>query len=189
MLMTMYCYKSQTYSLTGDINEAKKAFSQADKLIDHHKIMTIYYCTYLLAKVKLEFAELKEMAVSDRNFMHQLKKLIKTSDKLISKSKKMIGSLTEAYLIRAGIHIFRQQQKKALKYLQLGISTGEKHNGRLELSRTYFETGKFLSDPQTKQNQLNGLSGNDYLEKAKALFEEMDLQWDLEQYRKYVEGL
>ncbi|OYT14234.1 MAG: hypothetical protein B6I19_01115 [Bacteroidetes bacterium 4572_114] len=99
----------------------------------------------------------------------------------------MIGSLTEAYLIRAKLYNFLNKPKKTLKYLHLAITTGEKYNGRLELSRAYFELGKFLSNPKTKQKQLNGLSGNDYLEKARAMFEEMDLQWDLGEYGKFVE--
>jgi len=48
----------------------------------------------------------------------------------------------------------------------------------------YFYLSKFLSDPKTKHKQLNGLSGKDYLVKAKAMFKEMDLQWDLEEWRK-----
>lgn len=42
---------------------------------------------------------------------------------------------------------------------------------------------------KTKQKQLNGLSGKDYLEKAKVMFDEMDLQWDLGEYRKFVSGV
>jgi hypothetical protein len=98
----------------------------------------------------------------------------------------VVGYLTEAYLLRSGIFIIQKKFKKAFKNLQKAIQTSEKFNGRLELSRAYFETGKFLSDPKTKQKQLNGLSGKDYLEKAKVMFEEMDLQWDLEEYRKYL---
>ena len=65
------------------------------------------------------------------------------------------------------------------------LIAGEKHNGRLELSRTYFETGKFLSDPQVKFNMLNGHPAGFYLEKAQTMFEEMDLQWDLEEYKRF----
>ncbi|MEZ5196727.1 MAG: AAA family ATPase [Bacteroidales bacterium] len=186
MLMVLYCSKSQVLTLKGQLNEARLAFNEADKLIEHHKIITIYYCPYLLAKVKLEFEELKSLSKSDKNYKSKLKQPLKTSDKLISKSKKMIGSLTEAYLVRAQIDIFLNKQKKAFKNLQLAIQAGEKYNGRLELSRAYFETGKFLSDPKVKYNELNGHPASHYLEKAKTMFNEMDLQWDLEEYGKFV---
>jgi len=52
----------------------------------------------------------------------------------------------------------------------------------------YFYLSKFLSNPKTKHKQLKGLSGKDYLHQAKAMFEEMDLQWDLAEWRKFVAG-
>ena len=76
--------------------------------------------------------------------------------------------------------------KAAYKAFNKTIKIGEKLKAKLELSRTYFETGKFLSDPKTNYNELNGHSASHYLEKAKSMFEEMDLQWDLEEYRKFV---
>jgi hypothetical protein len=57
---------------------------------------------------------------------------------------------------------------------------------RLELSRACFETGKFLSDPKIKHKELNGKPASYYLEKAKTMFEEMDPQWDLGEYRKFT---
>ena len=42
------------------------------------------------------------------------------------------------------------------------------------LLHTYLEPDKFLSEKKTRHKQLNGLSGNDYLEKARAMFEEME---------------
>lgn len=186
MLLVVYCYKTQSHLLLGEISEARKALSEAEKLVDRHKVITIYYTAYLIAKVKLEFDELKLLPEKDRNYKSKLKVLLKTSDKLISKSKKMAGSLTESYIIRAGIHGFLNQNKKAFKFYELAIATGEKYNGRLELSRAYFETGKFLSDPKVKYKELNGHPAGYYLEKAKTMFEEMNLQWDLEEYRKVV---
>jgi hypothetical protein len=40
--------------------------------------------------------------------------------------------------------------------------------------------------PNNKYKELNGHPASHYLEKAKILFEEMDLQWDLETYRNFV---
>jgi len=70
-------------------------------------------------------------------------------------------------------------------FLKLATETAKMYNGLLELSRAYFESGKFLSDPNNKYKELNGHPASYYLEKAKTMFEEMDLQWDLEEYRKF----
>jgi len=82
----------------------------------------------------------------------------------------------------------QKKYRKALNGFNLAISIGEKHNSRLELSRAYFETGKFLSDPKVKYKELNGHPAAYYLDKAKAMFEEMELQWDLEAYGKFVDS-
>ena len=52
---------------------------------------------------------------------------------------------------------------------------------RLELSRTYFQVGKRLLEPGSKYKKLNGIKGEEYLNKARALFDKMNLQWDLDE--------
>ena len=55
---------------------------------------------------------------------------------------------------------------------------------RLELSRTYFEVGKRLLEPKSKFKELNGITAEEYLEKARSMFKEMDLQWGLDELEK-----
>jgi hypothetical protein len=57
-------------------------------------------------------------------------------------------------------------------------------NDLLELSRAYFEVGKRLLVPKSKYKELDGVKAEDYLEKARVMFEEMDLQWDLDELEK-----
>ncbi len=66
------------------------------------------------------------------------------------------------------------------------IEEGEERGARLELSRAYFEIGKLLLEPESKYKMLNGITAKEYLEKAKVLFEEMDLQWDLDELSRVV---
>ena len=51
----------------------------------------------------------------------------------------------------------------------------------VDLARTYFEIGKRLLEPDSKYKELNGITAEEYLEKARIMFEEMDLQWDLDE--------
>jgi hypothetical protein len=57
-------------------------------------------------------------------------------------------------------------------------------SARLELSRTYFEIGKRLSEPKSRFNNLKGIKPEEFLEKARTMFVEMDLQWDLDELAK-----
>jgi len=67
-------------------------------------------------------------------------------------------------------------QKRELKWWNKSITEGERLGARLDLSRTYFEVGKHLLEPESKYKKLNGIRAEEYLEKTRILFEEMDLQ-------------
>ncbi|MEZ5196728.1 MAG: AAA family ATPase [Bacteroidales bacterium] len=168
-----------------NLEAAVKSFEEAKESLEIIKSVASYYTYYLITKIQLGLALVNDKRNMNIKNIKEIREMLKTSKKLISKSKKFVSNLTEAYVLRARIFMFQGKLGKAIKNLQLAIQAGEKYQSRLELSRAYFETGKFLSDPKTKQKQLNGLSGKEYLEKAKTMFEEMDLQWDLEEYNKF----
>jgi class 3 adenylate cyclase/tetratricopeptide (TPR) repeat protein len=76
------------------------------------------------------------------------------------------------------------KQRKALKWWDRSIKEGERLGAMPDLSRTYFEVGKRLVEPQSKYKQLNGIDANGYLEKAEKLFREMGLERDLEELER-----
>jgi hypothetical protein len=80
------------------------------------------------------------------------------------------------------------KQKKAIKWWQRAIEEGERLDARLELSRSYFEVGKRLLEDKSKYRILNGIKAEDYLQKARVLFEEMDLQWELDELDRVLKG-
>ena len=76
------------------------------------------------------------------------------------------------------------QQDKAVQWWTRAIEEGERLGCPRDLSRTYMEIGKRLLEEKSKYKALNGISAEEYLEKARALFAEMDLQWDLDELDK-----
>ena len=80
------------------------------------------------------------------------------------------------------------KQKKAIKWWHRAIEEGERLDARLELSRTYFEIGKRLLEDKSEFRMLDGIKAEDYLEKARVLFEQMDLQWDLDELDQVHRG-
>ena len=70
-----------------------------------------------------------------------------------------------------------------MKWWDKAIKEGEQLGARPDLSRTYFEVGKRMLEPQSKDKQLNGIDATRYLEKAGILFEEMGLERDLERVK------
>ncbi|MBE0638404.1 MAG: AAA family ATPase [Bacteroidales bacterium] len=179
--------QSHLHIHNNDLDAAVKSFEEAKKSLEIIKSIPSYYTPYLIAKIHLGLALMNDKRNKDIKNNQEIRELLKASKKLIAKSKKFVSNLTEAYLLRSRIFMFQQKSGKAFKNLQLAIATGEKYQSRLEHSRACFETGKFLSDPNNRNKELNGNPAGYYLEKAKAMFEEMDLQWDLKEYEQYME--
>jgi len=76
------------------------------------------------------------------------------------------------------------QKKKAIRHYIKSIREAERVNGRLELSRTYFELGKrLLSNGSIRK--VNGLSGKEYIGKARVLFTEIGLAYDLQELERF----
>jgi hypothetical protein len=109
-----------------------------------------------------------------------------TTEDLIKYAQKARAHLTEAYRLHAVAYWTLNKPSRTVKYLKKSIQAGTSYGGNLELSRTYFEAGRFLRDPKNKRARINGLNGTECLLKAKTMFEEMNLQWDLGEYEKYI---
>ena len=141
--------KALTYFHIKDLKNAEIAISNAESWKNNISNVPIYHTQYLLAKVKLDIDKLNRFSKADKKYKEILKGVNNNTKKLIAQSKKMVANLTEAYLLKAKTYMLLEKNIKTFKNLKLAIQTGEKYNGRLELSRAYFETGKFLSNPKT----------------------------------------
>ncbi len=188
MLLVIWCAKSLAHSARNEPEEAAKALAEASKLVAERKIITIYHVPYVMAKAAIELAELRTGQRAGKAGKDQVSQTLQTIDELIRLSRKMRSASVEAYRLKALAYCLIGKQKKAFQYFTLSIRAGHQYNAVLELSRTYFEAGKCLLDPRSKKSSLLGLSGSEYLLKARALFEEMDLQWDMREYEHYMEG-
>jgi class 3 adenylate cyclase/tetratricopeptide (TPR) repeat protein len=174
---------SMAYSFKGNLAKASEYHQIAVEL--SKKLWTKYYLSTIeLAGVHLHMAKMKvnEPDKGDvADFLSITKKLLKVSHNIHCYK-------TEAYRLRALALYHCGKQKAALSNFSRSIQFAQWYGARLELSRTFFETGKFLSDSNVKYNELNGHPAGYYLEEARTMFEEMDLQWDLEELRKFVSG-
>jgi tetratricopeptide (TPR) repeat protein len=122
---------------------------------------------------------------SDRAVLSQSRKnALKAGKRALRLSGKFALMKTEALRLMGVYYWVIGKHRKAITWWQKAITEGQRLNDRLELSRTYFEVGKRLLEPKSKYKELDGIKAEEYLEKARVMFQEMDLQWDLNELEK-----
>ena len=117
------------------------------------------------------------------------KQAFKSSEILLRKTKKAAQLRAEAYKLRGICYWLVNKQKRAYKWWLKALQEGRRLGANLELPRIYFEIGKRLLEPGSMHEGLNGIKAEEYLEKAKALFEKMELQWDLDEVSRAISGM
>ena len=77
------------------------------------------------------------------------------------------------------------KQKKAIKLWQKAIAKAK--DCGMEgpyLARTYMEIGNRLKEKKSRFKEIDGIKAEQYLEKAREMFEKMDMQWDLDELER-----
>jgi tetratricopeptide (TPR) repeat protein len=180
-MLLFNCLQSMAFSVMHEFDNARNSLAEAEKLLKDFRI-NFCHIHYLIATCYLKIEILK----TDPSKIFLAREALITTKKLIKLSKKVRKSLPEVYRLRALIFRGMNHPGKTLRNLKKSIRSAQLFNGNLELARTYFEAGKFLRDPKNKKERILGMNGTECLLKAKSMFEEMNLQWDQQQYEKYM---
>jgi hypothetical protein len=177
----VYCCRAMACTFQLKLAEARLNLNEADKLAKILKIPVVLV-HYLIAVSYLEIAEIS----AGKNDSFKTKILIKATKELIKHAQKAKANLTEAFRLHAVACSIDNKPARAWKNFERSIQAGTRYDGKLELSRTYFEAGKFLRDPKNKKDSIRKMNSTECLLKSKSMFEEMNLQWDLNEYEKYI---
>ena len=182
-LVQMISCKARIQILAGNINESEKSIAQADKI--RREVDTVPWMLSNFRKSKLEH-DLYRLNESMRNgstsaTSETRRQACRSCKKLLKDSKKVAQNRPESYKLKGLYYWLINRQNKALKWWDRSIREGDRLGARLELSRIYFEIGKRLREPESRYKKLRGTTPEEYLERAKALFADMNLQWDLDE--------
>jgi hypothetical protein len=107
---------------------------------------------------------------------------------LLRNAWKVARYRTESYSLTGEYYWLMNKQKKALTWWHGAIKEGERLGARLQLAGVYFKLGKKLLGPGSKYRVLEGISAENYLEKARLMFEEMKLQSYLDELNQVTRG-
>jgi len=94
------------------------------------------------------------------------KKTRKTFIEAIRVAKKIADDRVEIFRLAGTYFWLLGKQKKAIKWWEKCIKSGEKMEAFPELARAYLEIGTRLKEPKSKFPQIMGLSAEECIEKA-----------------------
>ena len=148
-----------------------------------------WYCVHVMGMFLYNLTMLEKAILTDKpdDIKEFGKATLRIGKVALSYTRKKAAlERTESFKLMGIYYWLINKQKEALKWWRRSIKEGEVLDVKIELSRTYFEVGKRLLEPDSKFKELNGITAEEYLEKARTLFEEMDLQWDLDELDKLM---
>ena len=177
-------FKAEAQQLSGDTEGAHNSISQASEIYEKQTfaVMRLFVAPYIAARFFVDVEQLKHAIRSETSSdVAHLRKLASKAGKAAVRNSRKYAPYRTKILRLMGLYYWLiGKQGKALKWWRRTIEEGERLGARPDLSRTYFEVGKRLLEPQSKYKELNGIEAKGYLEKAGILFEEMGLERDLD---------
>jgi len=183
-LAVLYYYglKGTIEVLLRDIEAATDSFSRAEEFVSKMSfIPPLYFGSYLVGQFLLSLYML-ENAIVHKEYGN-IRKYRKMADifgkRALRNSLKHCKDLPEVRKLLGRFQWLIGNHRRANEEWRRSIDEGERLGTHVELSRVYFEVGKRLSENGRGDRAFNGIRAEDYIEKAKAKFREMDLKWDM----------
>ena len=175
--------KANIQFLLKDIRGMENSLLQAKELeLYEKKVAPFYINNLLLSQFLFDLFMLKEVTSSyDKFKIPQFRKNAYHSGNVVVKnSMKYAANKTEAFKLMGVYYWFVGKQNKAFAWWDKSIQDGELLGALPELAHTYLEVGKRLIEKKSRVRELNSIQAEEFLEKAKILFKELDLAYDLE---------
>jgi len=190
-LLDLYPSQARIHILMGDIAKAEKS------LINAHKIrrevdapVPFQLAGFYRTQLAYDLKRLNQFIKSSKKkgASEYRKQAYKSCKKLLKVTQKTAHHRAESYKLAGVYYWLINKPKKALLWWGKAIEEGERLGARLELSRIYFEIGRRFLEAGSKHKILNGISAEVYLDKARVLFGEMNLKWDLDRLDRINRG-
>jgi tetratricopeptide (TPR) repeat protein len=180
--------KARIQILLKNMDGAQESLSQAGNIYQNQQyLMNWYLIDYLMAQFELTTKSLQEKVLSnDKDKILECRKAAYKSGLAVKKilMRKYAVGRVEYFKLTGHYYWIIGRQKKALEWWHKSMEEGKNLGARADLARTYMEVGRRLLEPESRYKEFNGLKAEQYLEKAKAMFQEMDLLWDIDELAK-----
>jgi class 3 adenylate cyclase/tetratricopeptide (TPR) repeat protein len=183
-LMEMYSCQALNHIFMRDFEKAETALTHAHNIrCEVDAAVPFQLSSLYRSQMQYDLYQLAESTKTGNISLSSeyRKKALNSGKQFLKISRKTAHHRTESYKLMGLYYWLIEKQENALSWWNKAIEEGKRLEAPLSLSRTYFEVGKRLLEPQSKYKMLREYSAKEYLIKAKTLFERMDLQWDLDE--------
>ena len=181
-LIDLHACKARIHLLMDDQKQAEINLNHANNIIQAKNPVPGQIANYyrVLLEYYLYHLKNKRINTDEAKLMEIHKKATASAKTLVAISKKTAQHRIEAYRLKGELHWLTHNKSKAFKWWRLAVRCGRQMGADLELARTYYDIGKYLIESDDKFTRLNETDGREYIQKARILFEKMELSWDLE---------
>jgi class 3 adenylate cyclase/tetratricopeptide (TPR) repeat protein len=181
-LIHFYGCQAQIYLLMDNDVAAKKALDTADRIRSEEETVPWVVSVFCRSQAELWLYRFKDAIIHGRKLdVPKLRRrALKSCRALLRQTRKVAQHRTEACRLMGVYYWLNGKAPSALKWWRKSIRTGERLGARIQLSRSYFEVGQRLQERGSPDSMLDGITAQAYIDKAEALFKEMNLDWDLE---------
>lgn len=188
MLFSFYAFRARVLAMLKDTEGALQALASAEEYTPEVRTVPFYLTDLYLSEFILSVYRLEDSLTSEyrpeqiRNYRGSRKIGLRA----VRICRKTANDCTETLRLMGTMCWLVDKQGDALSWWNKSIEEGERLGALPELSRSYMEIGKRLLERKSKYSELKGISAKEYLEKARKLFTDMDLQWDLDELDKVL---
>jgi len=185
MHFIMHAIKARALLLSEQIEEGRDCLEYLETIRGELPLAPNHVTDYLTGRFMFALNRLENaVKTGDASYGKCVREARLWGKESLKMCKKHNRDRVEAKRYMGTFHWLTDKKRDALIWWSRSIERGEAFKMKPEISRTYFEIGKRLSEPNSPYKELNGITAAEYLTKARTMFEEMDLQWDLEQLER-----
>jgi tetratricopeptide (TPR) repeat protein len=182
-------FQAWIHIMMGANQKAQECLELADRTRLQTETAPYQLSSLFKTQSDLDLCRLKEATKSgNRAETDKLQRTAMKSIRSLGKvARRVAYHRTDSYRLAGANYWTINKHKKALSRWHRAVQEGERLGARPQLARLYFEVGRCLLEEKGKHMKLDGLKREDYLEKARALFEEMKMESCLEELDRVVE--
>jgi class 3 adenylate cyclase/tetratricopeptide (TPR) repeat protein len=180
-------YKAVIQIQLEDISGAKESLLQAQKLVlKIGFVPPIYISGYLKAQFLFDLHLLEQAIRSNdkKEKSEYIQAAKKSGKRALKNSVKYALDRTEILRMMGLYWWFIGGQTRAIRFWNHSIKVAERFGANVQLAKTYMEIGQRLSEKTSRFRKLNSISAEEYLKKAKSLFEKFGLESEFEKLDK-----